>query len=140
MTVTVPHVMRCVRNCFAVSRISRDWELRRGALLPRAHFLPGEWIAIADGPVRGIWQLDENGALPGVPDASWTGDILLLEPPAEFLHLCDEIAAWAAAHPDPTVTAEHFGEYSRSQTASRWEQVFAPSLAPYRRMYPEVNA
>lgn len=139
MNVTIPDVMRHVRNYFVSSCIDWSWQIEGGRLLPETSFRPGEWIAVLDGPVRGVWQLDENGALPGAADAAWAGRICLLEPPEGFLRLCGEIAQWAAQHPDPTMTSERFGEYSRSQTSGGWTQAFAGSIAPYTRMYPEVN-
>ena len=139
MNVTIPDVMRHVRNHFVTSRIDWSWRLSGGLLLPETSFRPGEWIAILDGPVRGVWQLDETGAIPGAADAAWEGRICLLEPPAGFLRLCGEIAEWAAKHADPTLISERFGEYSRSHASGDWTQVFASALAPYTRMYTEVN-
>lgn len=139
MNVTIPEVMRHVRSYFASGSITESWTIADGHLTPDLYF-PGEWIAITgpDAPC-GVYQLDENCALPGVPDAAWTGQIFLLNPPAAFLRLCDEIAEWAKAHPDLTMTSERFGEYSRTQTSADWRQVFASALAPYTRMYPEVT-
>ena len=62
----------------------------------------------------------------------------LLNPPADFIHLCGDIACWAAANPDPAVTAEKLGEYSVSRAPITWQEAFAPALAPYRRMFTEV--
>ena len=140
MTVTIPDVMRHVRNHFPTGRIQERWQLSNGHLSP-ARFLPGEWIAISgpDGP-RGVYQLDEHGCIPGVPDAQWEGAILLLAPPEDFLRLCGEIARWVQRHPDPAATSERFGEYSRSSSGDAWTKVFANALAPYRHMYAEVNA
>ena len=139
MTVTIPDVMRHVRNYFESARSDGSWRVVDGALLPEGLFGPGEWIAILDGPLSGVHQLDEYGSLPGTKDSAWEGCICLLTPPAGFLRLCSEIAAWAKAHPDPAMTGERFGEYSRTQTHTDWTQAFAPSLAPYKRMYTEVN-
>ena len=138
MTVTIPDVMRRVRNHFIIERIAQDWQVQQGGITP-AHFRPGEWIAIADGPLAGVHQLDEHGALPGAADAAWRGCIFRLEPPEGFLRLCAEIARWAQAHPDPAAASERFGEYSRSQRTADWAQAFASQLAPYVRMYPEVT-
>lgn len=139
MTVTIPDVMRHVRNHFVSTRIDWLWQTVEGRLLPEGTFAPGEWIAILDGPHAGVWQLDEYGAIPGAQDAQWTGRICLLAPPAGFLRLCSEIAEWAAAHPDPSLSSERFGEYSRTMTHTHWTRAFSPELAPYMRMYTEVN-
>ena len=140
MTVTIPDVMRHVRNHFVSARIDESWWVADGVLLPEGLFGPGEWIAIADGPLCGVHQLDEYGGIPGAKDVAWEGRICLLTPPAGFLRLCCEIDAWAKAHPDPAMTSERFGEYSRTQAHTDWTQAFAPSLAPYQRMYTEVDA
>ena len=143
MTVTIPDVMRRVRNYFVSSRIDGAWQVKGGKLLPEGLLGPGDWIAILDGPLSGVHQLDEYGSIPCTSglaaDAAWEGRICLLTPPAGFLRLCCEIAAWAKQHGDPSQTAESFGEYSRRREAGDWAQVFASSLAPYTRMYTEVS-
>lgn len=138
MSVSVSDVMRRVNNFFPAAHTEGAWQLRKGMLLPSLHS-PGDWIAIeGDGP-RGVYQLDEHGAMGGVPDCEWTGQIWLLRPPEDFLRLCGDIARWQEAHPDPTLLSERFGEYSRSQTSCAWEQVFSSALRPWQRMYPEVK-
>lgn len=139
MTVTMPDVMRHVRNYFVSAHIDESWQVVDGALLPEGLLNPGDWVAILDGPLAGVHQLDEYGGVPGAKDACWEGRICLLTPPAGFARLCCEIAAWAKAHPDPSAVSERFGEYSRTLAHTDWTQAFAPALAPYTRMYPEVN-
>lgn len=138
MNVTVPDVMRHVRNHFVSGRIDESWLVKDGVLSPRGLLGPGDWIAILDGPLCGVYQLDELGMLPGAPTAAWEGRICLLTPPAGFLRLCCEISAWVKEHPDPTLTSERFGEYSRTLAHRDWTQQFAASLTPYTRMYTEV--
>ena len=140
MTVTVQDVMRRVRNYFVSGAVTREWLTRGGTLYPRDIIAPGTWIAVPTGsPAPGVYQLDENGVIPGFPDRQWTGTIHTLAPTGEFLQLCSEIAAWAARNPDPTLTAEKFGEYSCSRASAAWERVFAAALTPYMRMFPEVE-
>ena len=143
MTVTIPDVMRHVRNYFVSSRIDGIWEAHEGRLLPEGLIGPGDWIAILDGPLAGVHQLDEYGCIPGTSglarSAAWEGRICLLTPPPGFIRLCCEIAAWAKRHDDPTMTSESFGEYARRQEPGDWTQAFRTSLAPYTRMYTEVN-
>ena len=67
------------------------------------------------------------------------GCICLLSPPPSFLRLCGEIAAWAREHADPSLRSERFGEYSRTLEHRDWTQAFAAALAPFYRMYTEVN-
>jgi len=139
MTVTIPDVMRHVRNHFVSARFDRSWQTIDGKLTPDCVFAPGEWIAVLDGPHAGVWQLNEHGAIPGAQDAEWTGQIFLLAPPAGFVRLCGEIAEWVRAHPDPSLSSERFGEYSRTAAHTHWTRAFSPELAPYMRMYTEVN-
>ena len=143
MTVTIPDVMRHVRNHFISSCIDGAWLVKEGRLMPEACFGPGDWIAILSGPLAGIHQLDEFGSIP-IPsgtdgNAAWEGRIYLLTPPPGFIRLCCVIAAWARRHDDPTMTSESFGEYARRQEPRDWTQVFAASLAPFTRMYTEVS-
>ena len=142
MTVKVSDVMRHVRNHFILDARTGDWSHTGGALTPSDSFSPGMWIAVTgveNGAPCGVYQLDENGGIPDLGDMQWTGAIYRLNPPADFIRLCRDIACWAAAHPDPGVTAEKLGEYSVSRQGIGWAAAFAPALAPYRRMYAEVQ-
>lgn len=140
MTIKVSDVMRHVRNHFIRSAVSGSFTHTDGVLTPTASFTPGMWVAItgADAP-EGVFQLDEKGGIPNQSDTSWTGTVYLLNPPADFIHLCGDISCWAAANPDPAISSEKLGEYSVSRRAVTWENAFAPALAPYRRMFTEVN-
>ena len=141
MTVKVSDVMRHVRNHFVRTVITASWQHGNGQLSPAEQLVPGGWIAIApaEGAPAGVYQLDDKAGIPDLPDMTWTGAVYLLQPPADFLRLCGDIACWAAAHPDPTATGEKLGEYSLSRSPVTWETAFAPALAPYRRMFPEVK-
>ena len=148
MTVKVSDVMRHVRNHFVQRSITGDWTHQNGTLTPSEALSPGMWIAVpgqergreeASAAPRGVYQLDEKGGIPDLGDAAWTGTVCLLAPPADFIRLCGDIACWAAANPDPAVTDEKLGQYSVSRQALSWQEAFAPALAPYRRMFPEVQ-
>lgn len=140
MSVSVSDVMRHVRNHFVIGFADGNWQLQDGRLLPEIGLSPGAWIALTDADhLTGVHQLDEHGQLPHLPDNLWSGRLWMLAPPADFLRLCREISQWDDAHPDPTLVSERFGEYSRSQSGTAWQRVFASSLSPYFRMYPEVN-
>ena len=139
MTVKGSDVMRHVRNYFVRCSLSGSWTHTGGRLTPAEDFAPGMWIAVTgeDAP-RGVFQLDEQGGIPDLGEKSWQGVIHRLEPPADFLRLCGDISCWAAANPDPAVTAEALGDYRVSRRAIPWESAFAPALHPYRRMFTEV--
>lgn len=140
MTVKVSDVMRHVRNHFVRDSITGAWKHTGGTLSPSENFTPGMWIAVigAEG-FCGVYQLDENGGIPDLGDMSWTGTIYRLDPPSDFIRLCGDIGCWAAATPDPSVQSEKLGEYSVSRKAGGWETAFAAALAPYKRMFAEVN-
>ena len=141
MTVKVSDVMRHVRNHFIRDSLCATWHHAGGTLTPTEHFRPGMWIAITgNNAPTGVFQLDEQGGIPGLEDITWTGRVYRLNPPADFIRLCGDIACWAAANPDVAITGEKLGEYSVSRKAVSWENAFAPALAPYRRMYAEVKA
>lgn len=142
MTVNVSDVMRHVRNHFIRKSLEKCWSHLDGTLTPADELSPGDWIAVcaAPGAPCGVFHLDENGGIPGAADCSWDGVVCLLDPPADFLRLCDDIAHWAAANPDASVTGEKLGAYSVTRQALSWQSAFAADLSPYRRMYPEVNA
>lgn len=140
MTVTIADVMRHVRNYFMVDCVSGAWGFSGGVLTPAGAIAPGTWVAFSSpfgGP--GVWQLDERGAIPGAADTQWEGDIFLLNPPADFLHLCEDIASWAESHSDPAMTGERFGQYSRTLRPGAWQSAYREALAPYRHMFPEVK-
>ena len=140
MTIKVSDVMRHVRNHFIRDAITANWTHAGGTLSPADRLSPGMWIAVTGGDApSGVYQLDENGGIPDLGDMSWTGVIYRLNPPADFIRLCGDIACWAAANPDPAVSSDKLGEYSVSRKAVTWEEAFAPALAPYRRMYAEVK-
>ena len=140
MTVKVSDVMRHVRNHFVHSALSGTWAHSGGQLTPADQLTPGRWIAIVSDDVSGgVFQLDEKGGIPDFGELTFTGTVYLLDPPADFIRLCGDISCWAAANPDPAVSAEKLGEYSVSRHAVTWESAFAPALAPYRRMFSEVQ-
>lgn len=140
MSIAVSDVMRHVRNHFVTGYADFTWKTIDGPVQPELGLTPGTWIAITGADaISGVYQIDEHGAISGIPDGQWTGRIWFLSPPAAFLRLCREIDDWVKAHPDPTLVSEKFGAYSRSQSSAAWQRVFASALSPYMRMYPEVT-
>ena len=140
-------VMREVRNCFVTGQCTGTWSLEAGRLTPGDLLMPGDWIALRGSALNdGIYELDREGCLMGeTRDEVFTGEVWFLQPPAEFLALCEEIAAWADEHPPEDLEEERFGDYSwrRMRDACGlpvdWRVVFRGRLLPYRRMYGEVG-
>lgn len=141
MTVKVSDVMRHVRNHFIRRAFEGDWAQVGGVLTPSDGLKPGAWIAVSPtaGAPGGVFQLDEKGGIADLADCAWHGVVCLLDPPADFLRLCGDIACWAAANPDHAVTGEKLGDYSVNRKAMTWEAAFASALTPYRRMFAEVG-
>ena len=146
MAVTVADVMREVRNTFPGSCMTDAWRITDGSLTPSALLLPGDWIAIRGSMLNdGIWQLQDGVTLPGARDEAFRGEVWLLQPPAEFLSLCAEIAGWAARNRPDAVKSERFGDYGCTRALDRnglpvdWRDVFRARLIPYRRMFGEVG-
>ena len=136
--------MAHTRSYFETWRAWGGFTVTGGQLTPEAPE-PGEWVAIAGaGTASGVWQADESGLLPEVPDMSFTGTVWHLAPPADFLRLCDEIAAWQEKHPRTACLTETVGGYTRTMAQGRhgpadWTELFAPELARWRRMLTEVK-
>lgn len=138
MKITTADVMRRIRHYFVAATIVRQWHTEGGVLYPTDAIAPGSYIAVSENGPRGVYRLDENGRSAELPNRQWTGPVSVLQPPADFLALCDEISQWAEKN-DPAVTRESFGEYSVQRENTAWESAFAAALAPYMRMYPEVK-
>ena len=136
--------MREVRACFPAAVIEGEFSLDGGVLSPNELLLSGDWIAIQGSlGSDGVYCLGPGCTVDGARDETFYGAVWLLKPPADFLRLCAEIAAWAAEHPASALRAERFGDYSCEAAVDEhglpvgWRQVFAAKLAPWRRMFTE---
>ncbi len=143
MAVTVPDVMREVRNCFPCASRSGEGVIAGGVLSPDdLLLLEGDWILIrgARGSA-GIRRVGANGVIEGARDEAFRGEVTLLRPPDAFLALCAEIADWDARNSRDPVVAERFGDFSRRRATDScglpadWPAVFRARLVPYRRMF-----
>ena len=140
-------VMREVRNCFVTGKCAGVWRIEGGRITPGDLLVPGDWIALSGSALNdGIHRLDENGVLEGESrDEVFSGELWFLHPPAEFLALCEEIAAWTAAHPPVDTAEESFGGYRWKALTDAyglpvdWREVFRGRLLPWRRMFGEVG-
>lgn len=92
---------------------------------------------------------DDDKAAVTLKDETFSGTVLTMAPPAEFLALADEIAAWEAQYGDavnsPYQSEDVIGvyNYSKKQAASggnggsadatSWQGIFRARLIPYMR-------
>ena len=139
MAVTVAAVMRQIHHFFERERIDGTFVIAGGALTP----LPDAPFVAVSGSSRhdGIFP---RGELPDDPqDETFDGTVWGLHPPADFLALCQEISDYDDKNPVGAMRSESFGAYGYARgdgAGSGWEAAFDQRLAPYRRMFTEVNA
>lgn len=149
MAISIEAVMRRIKNFFNrrgeppyMGEISIT-----GSVLTPAPSAP--WVAIRGSTYHeGVYRCD-SGVLQGIPegrpDETFTGVVWKLYPPDDFLALCEEISSYDQKNPVGAYRSESFGEYSYTRgTGSSggvmtWEQAYASALAPYRRMFTEVE-
>lgn len=145
MCVNVEAVMRYCNNFFEVSYYEGEFRIEDHRLilpdeLPADTFIAVQGSLFSDG-VHRLDLLHQFSA-----DETFTGRVYILHPPESFLKLCEEVAAYDEKNPTGAFVSESFGGYSYSRgagssatgTASPWQQAFAISLRPYRRMFTEV--
>lgn len=145
MTVTIPQIMRDIRNGFPAWMREGTWQIQSGTLTP-SDVLPDEGWVVLEGTAcqDGIHQVSKGGVVEGAADERWTGRVWLLAPPEDFLALCRQIIDWAAQAPEAGVLRESFGAYSRTAVTTggrpvTWQEAFAQALRPYRQMFSEVK-
>lgn len=149
-TYDVYRVMRECRNFFEDGYLKTAYTIAGGAIAPATMFPAGSYIAIEDSMFHnGVFRVGENGVLEGVPagvmDEAFTGRVYFLRPPSGFLSLCEEIAQYIEKTPLGAFQSESFGAYSYTRANGKnggvltWQEHFAESLAPYRRMFTEVR-
>ena len=145
MEKTIAMVMREVRNYFSSAYMDGSWQISAGKISPLPGGLADGMIAVTGSECcNGVYRM-RDGMVQAAADEAWHGRIWLLAPPADFLALCEEIAAYTAAHPATGVIREDFGSYSRTVASARggepltWQRIFAQRLAPYRRMFTEID-
>lgn len=150
MATTVGQIMRMINNFFETGYRETTYQITGGSLSPDDLLLPGMWIAIEGSTFHdGVYQLGEGGVLTGAPpsavDETFRGKVWFLRPPSGFLALCEKIAEFDVKTPMGGYQSEQFGHYSytratdKNGSALTWESVYNQQLAPYRRMFSEVN-
>ena len=136
MTIEVSDVMRETKNYFPAAHAAGRWTVKDGKISPLPFGKPG-LVAFGQGcPQPGVYEVKEDASVE-MPEGEWAGAAWLLEPPKDFLKLCEDIEAWAKGQ-NLGVEKESFGLYSVTR-ASGWQQAFARALRPYRRMFTEVK-
>lgn len=140
MAVTVAAVMRQVRNYFEGEPLEGDFTITGNGLSPAPD---ASWVAIRGSKHHdGVYQL-QGGVIQGADsatDETFSGLVYPLYPPADFLRLCEEIAAYDASNPVGALQSESFGAYSYTRVNGKgdWREAYSAYLAPYRRMFPGV--
>lgn len=149
MNVTVGQVMHSLRNFFESGYRATNYTIENGAIAPDDMLVEGMYIAITGSFFHdGVWKLGEGCTLEGVnaelPRETFFGRVWYLQPPADFLNLCERIAEFAQNTPVTDVQSESFGAYSVTHKSGKnggiltWEEAFENELQPYRRMFTEV--
>ena len=149
MHVSVGAVMRHVNNYFESGYRATTYSIEGGKLSPTEVFAPGMYVAISGSLFYdGVWKLGDEFELvwrkEGTPNETFFGRVWYLQPPADFLNLCEKIAEFARNTPVTDVQSESFGAYSVTHKSGKnggiltWEEAFENELQPYRRMFTEV--
>lgn len=141
MSVTVAAIMRQIRNHFVSGYLDATFAVEGGHISP-APAAPFVYIK-GSAALDGVWEC-KGGQLVGADaDETFTGRVWLLQPPRDFVQLCEEIAAYDEKNPTGAPQTENFGEYSYTRPnvytgGGPWLTVFKAQLAPYRRMVEEA--
>ena len=140
MAVSIAAVMRQVRNFFVRGYMDGEFIIGGGVLTPEppAHFVAITGSAFSDG----VYSVFDG--FPSSASGKFTGRVWLLHPPDDFLALCQQISAYDDQNPVGAMQSESFGEYSYTRAVGNsgaipWQTAFAQQLAPYRRMFAEVD-
>lgn len=134
--MTTGAVMKHISNYFELGFRDGNYSVNGGKLSDDGISVVGNWVYIQGSIFHdGVYLLGTGRALigtdPGLPDEDGDWKLWLLAPPADFLSLCDQIAAYDAEN--QRGAGVKIGEYSESAEGKGWESVFADALNPYRR-------
>lgn len=138
METTITEMCQVVHNYFVIGSHSGTFVINDGML--EAPFLkPGQYFCISNSFFNdGVYQYPAQG----LRDESFTGDILVMDPPQDFIQLAAEIREWRERHEIPDdparspFTEEAFGKYGykKRKHAINWISVFGSHLNTYRRL------
>lgn len=137
----IQEIMRYVNNFFCTGTREGQYSISGNALN-----VPVSGLVYISGSLHhdGVWQVcrgllqDMSGNL---PDEEFNGNVYFLDPPRDFLQLCEEIRQYTEKNPVGAYQSESFGGYSynRGNAAGQgWQTVFAVRLRPYRKMFSEI--
>jgi hypothetical protein len=146
MSVSVAAVMRQCRNYFETGYIDGTFRITGNALSGADG---ARWVYISGSECHnGVWEVYDGyltgRSVVGLHDEEFEGRIWLLDPPPDFLALCETIKTYEEKNPVGAFVQERFGEYSymRGQMGKAidmgWQAAFSPALTEYRRMFTEV--
>ncbi len=140
--LTVAHIMRYCRNYFIKGSYRGQMEVSGGVFQWRGD-LPADWIVLEGSRKNhGAFRADASGKFSGLTDETWEGRVIFLEPPQDFLDLCEEIILYDKDHPRGKLKSEQFGTYRyvRQEKEIPWQEAFAKDLQPWMHMFTEVKA
>lgn len=145
MAVSIAAVMRRVRNYFERGYRKGTFSIVGNVLSP---VVDAPMIAVTGSKYHNGVYASVNGVMMGAdvkPDETFEGIVWKLYPPDDFLELCEQISKYDDKNPVGALASEKFGDYSYtrdtnySQGGAEWQNAFATSLTPYRRMFSEVD-
>lgn len=150
--VTVEDVMRECRNHFLHGAIGGTFTISGGKLSPLDGITPRQYIAIRGSAFSdGVYVCDATGRLTNgdddlsLPNETFSGAVYLLAPPQRFIALVSAIDEYDGKNAIGGMQSESFGEYSYTKASGRnggtmtWQEAFAVSLRPYRRLLNDLE-
>lgn len=144
MTNTIAAVMRAVRNYFEREYIEGEISISGGVVSPAVD-APYVYISGSDFHDGVRKMMASTIEADNHPNETFAGRVWLLHPPDDFLVLCEKIAAYQETNPVGAMMSEKLNEYSYTRQSNgsggvkTWQDAFAESLTPYRRMFTGVG-
>lgn len=133
--------MRRCRNFFIVSKKSGSFSIESGTLVeapPHA-----SWIYIRGSALNdGLYHMDTTRS--DFKDEEFEGEVFTLNPPPDFLAICQSIADYSSKNKPSVPISESFGDYSHKRPTGSdggvlsWTKAYESDLTPYIRMYSEI--
>ena len=155
MNTTLAMVCRDLRNWFyiygadgQILRQDDDFTIVFEELSPvDIPLMPGQFVRLIGGVfASGVYELSDTLKLSGARDENFTGTLVPLAIPDEFMELVTEIDAFInreRENPNTGITSERFQNYSYTRATGAngapvtWREMFGGRLNVYRRLYEE---